>query len=1244
MPLRLEGPPERTLLGVIRQVRRRWRFKLLLRGGALAGGAALVVFVLSSWLLDRTGFSPGVLLASRVLGYGLVLWLAFRYLLRPLARRVSDERVALYLEEHEPELHELVLSGLELERRGEHSPLGRRTVERALERCHRLADGRALDQREINRFGTAFATVTVIALLLALLQPALLRQGAGALLNPLKGAAASDPYSIEVEPGNVTIARGADQAIRAHLRGFAATDAELVVRTGSDSSFQRVPMFSAALATSGGAASGRLRQGAEPQPRRAADSGSYEVLLFDVAQPTEYFVEAGGIRSAVYRIDVADLPYVKTLALEYRYPEYTGLPPERIEEGGDVAVLRGTMVHVFATTTLPAKGGTLVLSSGQRLPLRPLPDSTLTAAFKVEQQGFYHLEFVAANGQVVTGSPEYTIDILPDRAPSVRFSKPGRDTRPTITDEVFLEAQAEDDYGVGAVDLFYSVNGGEEKRIELFRSEHGPTEITAGHTLYLEELGLEPGDIVSYYARAKDASGSGREVTSDIYFLTMRPFGREYRQAESGQLPPGAGQQPQEQGAFPGELTRQQREIVAATFNLVRDSAQYTADAFKEYANTISLMQDRLRQQVMTLAQRMQNRQVTTDTMFAQIAEILPRAAAVMDTVLAQLRGRGPRAAISPEQRALQQLERAEALYREVQVQLQQQQGGGGGGGSPNASDLADLFELELDKLRNQYETVQRGEREQTEQQVDAELEKLRELARRLQQENERQRRLAMQGGQQQAGGGGAAQRQLAEELEQAARQLQRLSREQPQQQELERAARELEQAADALRRNAAEARNASSAGTQQALDRVNQATRRLQGERGSGMEQQTREALQRAERLADQQRETGDRMERASEPGSPTAGARDELIQRRTEQLSQTQLLEQELDRLAAGTRRDQRDASRRLQQAADAIRDSNLKEMQSFSRNLMRDRASPDMVRQFENRMDTAMDSVVDQVRGAVGAFTQSDDQRVAQGLERAADLARGLESMRERTQQQQEQQARAREQQGQRGQQQGQAGQQPGQQGQQPGQAGQQPGQQGQAGQQQGQRGQQQGQSGQQQGQAGQQQGQRGQQQGQSGQQGQQAGGQTGGQRGQNRAGGQAGGDPRGSPFGGGGAGGRVRPGVTPDQARQLRAEARERLTEADALRRELVQQGQDVAQLEAVMRSLRGLDREGIYADASQLQLLQTQAAENMKAYEFALRRALLGESRDKLYLSGSDEVPEGYRKLVEEYYRGLARKR
>ena len=49
-------------------------------------------------------------------------------------------------------------------------------------------------------------------------------------------------------------------------------------------------------------------------------------------------------------------------------------------------------------------------------------------------------------------------------------------------------------------------------------------------------------------------------------------------------------------------------------------------------------------------------------------------------------------------------------------MQVAQQQGGGGGGGGQQtqmADDLADLFELELDKLANQYQMQQRAEQQQ---------------------------------------------------------------------------------------------------------------------------------------------------------------------------------------------------------------------------------------------------------------------------------------------------------------------------------------------------------------------------------------------------------------------------------------------------------------------------------------------------------------------------------------------------
>jgi hypothetical protein len=49
-------------------------------------------------------------------------------------------------------------------------------------------------------------------------------------------------------------------------------------------------------------------------------------------------------------------------------------------------------------------------------------------------------------------------------------------------------------------------------------------------------------------------------------------------------------------------------------------------------------------------------------------------------------------------------------------------------------------------------------------------------------------------------------------------------------------------------------------------------------------------------------------------------------------------------------------------------------------------------------------------------------------------------------------------------------------------------------------------------------------------------------------------------------------------------------------------------------------------------------------DGLKQYEFGLRREVLGAGREQVFLSGTEEVPEAFRKLVEEYYRQLSREK
>src|SRR5204862_5405529 len=123
-------------------------------------------------------------------------------------------------------------------------------------------------------------------------------------------------------------------------------------------------------------------------------------------------------RRHAYRIAGADARYARTLGLEYRSPSYTGLAPQAVDEGGDIAALKGTQVRVRVTTTVPARGGRLIVERGEHndtIPLALQTDGTLGGSLRVDAAGFYKVELTARDGRIFPGSLDYTIDALPDR-------------------------------------------------------------------------------------------------------------------------------------------------------------------------------------------------------------------------------------------------------------------------------------------------------------------------------------------------------------------------------------------------------------------------------------------------------------------------------------------------------------------------------------------------------------------------------------------------------------------------------------------------------------------------------------------------------------------------------------------------------------------------------------------------------------------------------------------------------------
>ncbi len=126
--------------------------------------------------------------------------------------------------------------------------------------------------------------------------------------------------------------------------------------------------------------------------------------------------------------------------------------------------------------------------------------------------------------------------------------------------------------------------------------------------------------------------------------------------------------------------------------------------------------------------------------------------------------------------------------------------------------------------------------------------------------------------------------------------------------------------------------------------------------------------------------------------------------------------------------------------------------------------------------------------------------------------------------------------------------------------------------------------------------------------------------------------------------GGAMGDARPApgrFTGEQVRQFRGEARQRAADAEALRRLLGQQKIDTKEIDEILKGLRKLDDESAYANPENVARLEQAVTDNIKRFEYTLRRKLDANS-SQVFLSGTDDVPEQYRKLVEQYYRSLSK--
>ncbi|MGA2266844.1 MAG: hypothetical protein ABSH44_00110 [Bryobacteraceae bacterium] len=720
-------------------IERRLRWLALTRGMAVTAAAALALTVVAVLAANHFAFSKPSVIGARVF---LFLGLAFALaaaLIVPLIR-LNRRRAARAAEHQCPQFEERLLTFSERVEQNAGDPFLELLAADTLSVAAQAEPKTVARAAWIFSFSSAAAVSALVLLWLATSGPGFLGYGAALLWGGLPKGGMKPYYDIQVDPGNRTVRKRSDQVVTARLVGFTAPKVRFFAKYASGSQWEQAEM------------------GTEP------GGSAYQFLIAGVPESLEYYVEAGGVRSSSYKLNVVELPSVKNIRVTYHYPPWTGMKDFVENPGGDLRAVEGATAEVAIETDKPLSTGAILLDDGSKLALRQGAAGELVASVPIQKDGLYHVAAVE-NGEDVRLTEDYFIEAQKVRPPEVRISRPGRDFRATPIEEVTVEVEAKDDFALKDVQLHYSVNGGPERTVSMLPARDAKS--SSGTTVIaLEDFKVEPGDIVSLYATARDA-----RVTSntDMFFIETQPFERNYSQSQ--QDGGDGGGDPADQQ---NQISQRQKEIITATWNQLKGSGAKGTDA--ENAAFLSSVQAKLRDQAKSLSERMKARQIQgAGDSFKSFVNDMDKAVESMGPASDKLKGAKWQDALPPEQKALQYLLRAEATFRDIQVAFggRGQRGGGGGGANGATRDLEGLFDLELDTEKNQYESNRMTQSaDQRQRAIDEALQKLEQLARRQQELAQQQRR-----GQQQTSQQRWQQEMLRREAEQLQRQMEQLTR-----------------------------------------------------------------------------------------------------------------------------------------------------------------------------------------------------------------------------------------------------------------------------------------------------------------------------------------------------------------------------------------------------------------------------------------------------------------------------------
>ncbi|MBL7139941.1 MAG: hypothetical protein ISS74_03445 [Planctomycetes bacterium] len=496
----------------------RWSVAVWMATDAVAAfGVLLVIFVAASLLLDRTlRFDRPQRAAVLAIGAAAMGVLAWRRLVRPLGRRLSDDALARAVEARHGELGESLLAAVQLSRLADPEATGasaamvQASIDQGVRRAAGLDFTDILDRRRRNRNllvgGGAVALVAAVGLFF--------------------------PTTMGLWWQRNVLLADVDWPQATHLAILGADDGVLICPRGDDLPVQVradpdgvVPSVVTLDHRGGGPPGGETMV--------LVGENLFRTVFRNVLAPFRLRVRGGDDVTPWHDVRLVERPVVDDLVLVYTPPSYVGPEPRTLPANvGSYPILDGSHLEVRGTASKDLEWARLSLGKTDLGDLERVGDRGFRIRLAGDRltSGVYGVSLMDTTGLASKQPARFSLKVQPDRKPLVRARLEGIGDLIVPRAVVPVQAGMRDDFAISKAELVYRKiveEGGDETvgRTLFGRNDdlYGGETVEAVHRLDCEPMDLPVGSVLVLTVEAtdNDTVSGPKTGTSGVFSLKV---------------------------------------------------------------------------------------------------------------------------------------------------------------------------------------------------------------------------------------------------------------------------------------------------------------------------------------------------------------------------------------------------------------------------------------------------------------------------------------------------------------------------------------------------------------------------------------------------------------------------------------------------------------------------------------------------------------------------------------------------